>query len=773
MPQNFQVTFEEEIISLQKINQNLILPYKEVLRKRSVITSLQIHFLNDNLNRIDELFYAYILLIAKQSGLRQILLKFNTKNEAKPLNIARQYAGQLFKKPNSLIVNIYNQSSPLTPYFKGSKDFLPLLYINSTEIGTLFGTKRNKINIQDFIDRLIRDGNSDAVFDKIKRKDDFAKALNEALNETEIFHYAWRYMFRAFGNINILRVLLIKSYNDNKNIGASIRKYNEFSFGGITIKNTATKFSNEIIDTLNKEKFFEFSYLEIFLFSIIVLNSQALDIGKSGFKFDENKLHEFKSFKEKYLKHIIDIIDYTRRIKSGLDELANNIEEHSGRTKNDGEGVIFIRVLSSEGFKELSDESNEAFSVWTKATRGTNSNYMHVNIVDIGVKSIRDTYKENVKSEIDSLKKENPVTNQLIIDEFGEDYQELEKEGFDVGDLFDFTKIKFNHQINRVAARLGLLIFSDLIIREKSGIIKIGTFGVDGKPFNSYLKYDNNAFINDKEDITNVIQLGTNYAFTLAIKDVFSIKKEKKIKTKSQTPMSSEVSIFTDLFNYQFGTIADDFSGKTALLECDISTIKNLNKYDKISAVKSKILGAITKVKNAKDTVVVLDASKNEKILKNSSDWLRLMATLQLANPEKDNNVIVYNIDERLHQSIITINKYFDKSKKGFWAKNDFIVFYVNVTHDGLNFYFNDVLNGATYKEYINLNKSIANYHFNMQHFDSKNKDAVTPITNFRNTLFSNGKLLNFELLLKNKEGLSLFEKTAQAFLKLEIKDKI
>lgn len=769
MNQKLEIIINDKVVSLSVVNKDLILPYKQLLIEGKTVSSIEFIFKNQ-VDRLDELLYSYVALICKKNNLNRVKYTFTQQEpESKVLRLALQYSGAYRKIPYNLTYDIFNKGKRQAYFFEGSKEFLPPLLINNSVYERLFIEERNNDNdLLKYINRQKEKKQLDFIFKEITRKEGFRKAVLNSLFDNDAVNYAWRYMFKAFSYLNVLRFIIQEKYNET--VDTSQKKNNEFSFGRIRNVVVAKDFMTDISLTLKDNSFYSFNYFQVFIFSILVQNSTLFDASKLIDPKDD--LEGFEEYKKQYLSHLKYIINYTRDIAFGIQELSKNIIEHTTGDEIEYKGAITVRVLSKDGFNTITDsEKNEVLKDWKNNTLNGEPNILQINVVDLGQASVMSTYQNNIQSLISTC---DDYSKKLL----EEDLEDIKSGEFNISHFLDFTNIYLNHQVKRVYARLGLLIFSNLILDKKSGVIRTSSYGLKDKSSVSYISYNDKHINIDSDEVTNVIELGTSYNINVPVNESFDeYRGEFDTQDIDSTGMpATDSTLFVELFKYKSGDIETDFSNKIALVEIDLSKVDEIDKYDKIKKAKELINHSISVVKNSEDTVIVLDAKECSKIINNSSDWIRLLGSLHLQNPNKDSNIIIKNVTENTHNEIISLNKLFKDTELGFWSDNEFILFFVEVVNNGLPFFFNDLLTSKSYLNYIKLNKSISNYHLNMYSIteqDYDEDDLPNEEPSLSNNLLKNGKLLDFELLLKADEHLTIYEKTAYSFLNLEIKEKI
>jgi hypothetical protein len=476
-----------------------------------------------------------------------------------------------------------------------------------------------------------------------------------------------------------------------------------------------------------------------------------------------------KIIDEKYIPTLKNLIRYVKDLSLGIYELARNIIEHS----SDKRGVITGRVYRKQIIKELKKGRINDYLEYNKS-----NNYeffLDINVVDVGNTELKSNYITNLERTIESLKtnldngKDKSIN--VLRNMLAKDIETIRQSDFQFSDLLNYERFKLENQTRKVLARLGLLIFTNQIINKHNGFIKVasGNF-LDGKINGAFLFKKDDELYTYEGDIIDYLPVGTNYNFIIPIS--LSMEIEKVDNVSNDNPKGSSLSVFKELFNYQIIDSEEQAISKNKIpifLNPFNIEIENLGKYDKLFSLKKDI---INRTSNIEIKIIAIDAAKLDLILENSSDWVRFIANLQMTeNPF--NNVIIFNINEEIHNEIIDINTLFDHTHFGFWGDDQYVLFFVKIQHliddYNLSLWFNDVLSQRSYKNYLNLNRTISHYHYNLYSITESNLDTEEIIEGI-GPMFSNGKLLNFELLLKTENGYSLYEESVISMLNLEIK---
>lgn len=753
--------------------QEFVIFYKDILKgKREIPECLEIQF-SENLTAIDELFYSYLLLFKQE--FRQVKIVLNI-----PLNGATNKAFQLAKQ-HIVFLNAYYDENfiilkgepALTLRNVKSNEFMPHILVRGWNVEDKKHEKSDMFLKKDANDlnRILKNTLPAKIEflqdDVFLQKNTFSKKLKQTVPVKTISDLAYHYAIDILEELGVLRKLYLESIGEKKD-------YRIYSLN----QTDSTRLINTSLELLRIHGFFNFSVIQIFIFSLLIKNVQFF---KSDVANEYEKKNEFISEYERYL---VVLLNYTKDISYGLEELAKNIVQHTGKEDSEGFGVISARIHKSDKI-DLFKNKDCDFDEWMQRYEGEKCKFLDINVIDSGLKSVKTKYTENIQKEIEKYSVHHTEPYVTIVKNLKQD-QEFIKNDYSFSRFLDFNKIDLLHQIRRANARLGLLIFSNLVLKQRHGIIKFSStdleddecdFGylyLKNDEFNySRLKYDNADHLAEF-----FLSLGTNYNFIIPIELTQEEKEGITISQGKGTP----TSVLKSLFDYQLISDYNELNNadptKTYILDINQKEIPVCeDKYEKIYQL-CRAVKVPDKIKSP--SIVMINAKDIVNILSTSSDWIRFLACLQFSD-QKD--IIIYNIDFSIHQQIININRIYD-SIEAFWNEETFVLFYlkfdylyehrvkVNNQTQKLSLWFCDVLHGKSFEDYLLLNRSINQYHHNLYSIIDTSVDLSErfPIEkHFNSKLFSGDKLLNFELLIKNAEGLTLFEESVQSLLNLEV----
>lgn len=455
--------------------------------------------------------------------------------------------------------------------------------------------------------------------------------------------------------------------------------------------------------------------------------------------------------------------EYAKELNKGIKELADNIFEHS--KKSDGEslqqGIITTRIYEKERIINLkSTDSKEYFNQFKDTDL-----FLDINIIDTGVKSVRQMYHNNINNNqtIFSKKEFGKGIN------FSDDLEKISTQSFK-----DFYVINIDnladHQTNKIVSRYGLQYFTHILKERFQSYIKITS---------SKEKLD--LYTNKKDDSepTQNLEFGTSYNCIVPLNRFISldeIKDLSDISQNSETP--TEINSYLTVKDYNLIDYYDISS------EQDLNSIIKINEkfieIDKITAKDKRVFLAEIVDK----FLTIPDEYRNHIFCINcksidleSSQWLRLLSVLTIYFK----NLIIYNlhydiisklIDNRL-SSYIPDNKVFK-----FWSDKSSVIFYSYKTSGKFKRFGATALTGETPNEYNYINKTIWNHRYSFKDiFALENREKIyTPkkINIDSNQLLfdSNSNLKFFELILK-EDDLTLFEKSIQYSLNKNLLENI
>lgn len=759
-------------IAIEEI-QKFITFYKDVLRGRQQLPQvLQIEF-SEYLTSVDELFYSYLLLFRQEFPGVKIVLDI-------PQNEITNQAFQLAKQHIVFLNTYYKETfiklrteKPLPLKHAESKEFMPHILIRG---GKFWDQDKERLKMflnmeegefRSFF-KSVLSGNME-IWNKVSEKDVFCKKLKESIPVERISDLTWHYAIDTLSELGVLRRFCAETAERMYNSLYRIHSLNQIN---------SDRLINSSLETLQVNGFFTFNPVQIFIFNLLVKNIHFFSSTvAAGYVSKEDFMADYK-------RYLVVLLNYTKDIGYGLEELAKNIVQHAGKNGNEGFGVISARIHKSYKLGLLKQDGND-FNSWFDLHEQNKCKFLDINVIDSGTKSVKTTYTENLQNEINKYADCETEPYISIRSELLKDKDTVAR-NYNFGRFLDFRKIELFHQIRRANARLGLLIFSDLVIRRQQGIIRFSSTDLEGEksdcgylyPEDSMSAHEEVADYHVDGVLDNFLTLGTNYNFIIPVE---LSKQEIRNSTASQGK-GTPTSVLKSLFNYELvrghASLVQTDPKKTYIVRLEKEDLPDSGgKYEKIYQLCERIN---TLRQNLDQSILLINAQETREVLLTSSDWIRFLACMQFSE-QKD--LIVYNMDFSVHQQIININRVYDSIKE-FWNEKTFILFYVkykylyehrvkiNQRTQELSLWFCDVLHGRSFENYLLLNRSVGQYHYSLfgiidDPVDLSGSQCVD--SQFDSRLFAGDKLLNFELLIKNPDGLTLFEESVQSLLNLEI----
>jgi hypothetical protein len=763
-----------EILDIIEINRFAAF-YKSLLTGKNKIPG-QIKFLfGDTLKIIDELFYSYLLLFSKDFSNTKIILSFSEYSDAfgiakqqiaylelYDVNIALLKAGELENKSLKISSKYFPQLLIEGSALEGKKR-LPDFFFSTPDFNNL-----KKIFLS------LSPTDSAQINSSFNNKEYFYESVGKMITLTSFESLYFSYQFSCLQILDILRLYYSQEYAPP----LKSRPYKILQFS----QENSRFIASETLAILINNGFFTFTYVELFLFHILLSVEGQFQIAdffkdKNGNLFSKAKLN-------KYLSSLSSLILYVKDISTGLVELAKNIGEHSGLDKNQGFGVISARVFKRTKLQPLK-YSGVSFDVWLNQCSQETIYFLDLNVIDSGNLNVTNKYLANLASEIELLKDFNEPFIETIKNDYAQDIIKMTDpvNPYDISNFLNYQQISLFHQVKRVNSRLGLLIFSNLILSKNNGFIKVASNNLKAQNIQECaLLFLKNAY---GRDILNVekfdssqntfffTSLGTSYNFIIPVKRYAENDEPVNNKNNVGSPTAPLPSIFKNLRNFKLDDYEAASKNKYINIISGFDKPRRTGKYEKIYEYRDIV---INKLANIEKKIAFINAAETTTFLTNSSDWMRFLASVQMIDASL--NLIICDIPESIHAEIISINKFFDVTNSGFWNDRYAVLFFIKVTHSyenghNLSLWFNDLLLGRSYADYRFINREISRYHDNIYRI-SDDQTIVTATSDLVPTglFFTEGKLLNFELILENVKGCTLFEESVNSLLDLEIQDE-
>lgn len=720
---------EDKFITLNHINQLL-----STLRMRNYKTTSLINIsFSTKVVAIDEVFFSYLLLINANNKNIFFKLHFDKKSSSLVFKIKNivSYLDLVIKTPegNPIIEIVVNGILQKVQINTPSR-YIPNIFISKENTNWIITNDLEPFILQTF--RLL---NKNSHTEKVK-KEIFLKEFKSKsglFDNSSPLNNSKSLNLRVYIEIFIKLNILYPMFKIFLNTG----------YKSIFDESLSKEESKNMFFLPEERRFFQLNTFQLFLFKSL---------------FDQ--LWDDHSKKPMSLELIKSALKYVLDIEKGVDELRKNIIEHAGIEHNLGNGVISGRVFTYESLNDIKNYGN-SFKDWLSENKVNKKLFVEINVIDLGTSALLDKYLQSLQNEFSETSTEDTE----IKDIFRKDIAILENSPINLSALFNFNEIILNHQALKINARVGLLRFSNILLKEKKGFLKLAN---KNKAY--ALRYTDG--IVNTEDISKnsesndqYINQGTNYSF------IFPIEEHQEIND-SQPELSNEpieglsTSVFTQLLK---------FKEREGLVFRDISIIENSEKT-KYQIIREIVDSTIFNLET--DKILVLNFEKvNE--LKTSvnfydpSTFLRFLAYLNLNNStSKSIPIIITGLPLYTYIDFLKILNIYG----GFWSENNPILFFFKIQYLDSPFWFNSVLFGDSDKTFLSINNHISKYHYNISQIEnfeflSKMKDESFNF-NYPNKsiFFDKNKLLNFELLIQNQERETLFEQTLKSLLNLEIR---
>jgi len=436
-----------------------------------------------------------------------------------------------------------------------------------------------------------------------------------------------------------------------------------------------------------------------------------------------------------------ELLFFTIEFVRGIDELAKNAVQHSSFHR----GVFTLRIYKGEKANRLIGASN------------LNANfYLDAHVIDDGEMGVVPNLMQNILDEDK-------------VDEFR------------FTDLLNTTLgIKYNFQAKRATAHLGLLMFSKLII-ENDGKIEASTWDIDGIREYSPLQ--------PIDPLLYLPHMGTNYHISLPIKKINKLSPYvHHIIKMPDSSIWSERSNIENLFDFK-EIILDDDNPNWEIEEVEIekTTIVNVRfnllhiNYSNESQLWKEFMDFFLEphlqLIRDRNAIICVDFNK---VNLDESHLFRFIGMWELNFPLCP--IIIYNIETELLFRLYKVNRsYIDQSgnKLPYWNKNAMTLIYsFHKTKFGDRFFYTDILFGETSAEFKWVNQIVNKNNFNtvsMLDIKSGKKGNDIPEEkmnmlvdklNYSNFFYKSTSLIPYDLLIKDKNDITLFEYNAIALLK-------
>jgi len=520
-------------------------------------------------------------------------------------------------------------------------------------------------------------------------------------------------------------------------------------------------FENLVEKIKTKTKYLEDNlnpYLVDDLNSLTFIETCILNLLLSNDIFENRKVSEEKKKQiiDRDRKKISNYKELSLDISRGLKELALNVIEHSTTQK----GIISCRLFDKKRLSTLKGESEKKYITYIK-----DDFFLDTNIIDFGIKSIRQTYLTNLENSPQNAASNESLKNDKIT---------IERE-YNYDDFFivNFKKFKkLDHQQNKIISRYGLHYFTHIIKDYYSGFIKSSSIN------EGFITYKSESADETSPLTENQIQYGTFYNCIIPINKSNKQTNQIGFNLSSAKKETTKVNSFKELDTFEI-IEADNITAKPSTKSRKLyKYTAKINSAITISQKYDAILSAYTELVNLpsyiKSEILLINAE--DFLNENESQWIRLLSAISLIYSD----IIIYNLPSDVVKNLIEIRRSVDSSEPlNFWHEDNRVLFYSfkeNPTNKEIKRYGATLLTGNNQITFDILNKNIWRHHYSFRKgFFNAVEDEGTQSTDhiYQNSkLFHNRKLYYFELLIHNKDEykgkLSLFEQSVQFSLNKE-----
>jgi hypothetical protein len=490
--------------------------------------------------------------------------------------------------------------------------------------------------------------------------------------------------------------------------------------------------------------------------SLTFIETCILNLLLSDEIFENRNVSEDKKKKiiERDRIKISNYIELTLDICRGLKELALNVIEHSTSRK----GIISCRLFDKNRLATLKGDSENKYIDYIN-----DDFFLDTNIIDFGIKSIRQTYLSNLGNSPNNAASDESLKKDRITIETEYNYEDFF--------IVNFEKFKkLDHQQNKIISRYGLHYFTHIIKDYYSGFIKSSSIN------EGFFTYRNEGADETKPLSENHIQYGTFYNCIIPINKSNKHTNLTRYNLSSTKKETTKVNSFKELDNFEIieanNIVAKPSSKSRKLYHYRARpSATNSRKYDAIVSAYTDLINLPTYVKS--ETLLINAA---DFLNENESQWIRLLSAISMVYSD----IIIYNLPSGVVKNLIEIRRSVDSSEPlNFWNDDNRVLFYSfkeNSSNPKIKRFGATLLTGSNQLTFDILNKNIWRHHYSFR------KGFINPVNEddnqsteyvYKNSkLFHNRKLFYFELLIHNQDEykgkLSLFEQSVQFSLNKE-----
>lgn len=555
------------------------------------------------------------------------------------------------------------------------------------------------------------------------------------------------------------------------------------------------KFQSQFIEDFIKNSK-DFSFVKICILRIL------FDLSLFEKKGNKKNVYIFKSLEV-----------FTNNIITGLEELANNIIQHSGSS-----GVITVRKFETGILDQLKKQRD--VSVYLEM-HSDHTAFLDINIIDLGTINIKEHYTKNLEKTkediINSLEiglnneklkggesiqgqyKSEIITSLKV--EFDNDIEIVKQKDFAFKNFFIKEKEKgidkLSSQQNKFITKIGLQYFTSIIKDTYKGFIQVSS----GQEKTILYTGKNKELITNSSDNTNFILLGTFYSCYVPIQ--INIEQNLSTESNKSNIIDQDPNSFSELRKYTHIKREDSLTKfkeeitnqnrkeNKILIDFNVEKIteKFINayseKYGLYISLYTELLHyqLVEKITFSKSQHIIAISCKElqMKYLTNGSEWIRYIWTLS----NFFENIILYDIDLVHFVSIIHLrNQFAQNSNLNFWDEDSRVLFYSKKNQKNDTDYYRygvNILAGNSIKEFSFLNRRIWLHHYSFKidklGIQISDSNSFKESRHLKSPFFTvDGRLKYFEVLLststKNEDKISLFAKSVQYSLNTLLEEK-
>lgn len=665
---------------------------------------------------------------------------------------------------NVLSFNLQNNSSYTSDEFVYSEDFFPILYINED-------TKRFNLLFNDSLEEVCREhGRNIDVLEEEIVWDRNSEQLKK--NYHKWMQYISSPKDRVMSLINLACMAFVHALNAAKIASFYFKEgYNISAFNkeqriqaGALRNEVAYQYYKEILPVFKELK--TCSLAHQFFFSIVI-STEMLRFEKQG----NNILSQ--ETKNVYINKIQSLWLFTKDLVTGIKELAKNIKEHAQPPV----GAISVRLFSRIKWMQIKDLDAEGENVYQNYRDylrdqqiDADCQIFDINVIDIGESGVIPTLMKDSQEILKEVPDEDIHTRKFL----GEDIDNLCSGKISLKNLLDTSGMQLNQQSKRSIAHIGLLAFSELVVRN-NGLVVASSYKKSGS-----VERDDCYLPDFGSNYSYPVELGTIYNISLPVNPGMAY--DSYIPHKSVIPAeisAQDIKGIEEMFNYKLVNISDISAEETCRTSLKyIIQIKPaaviLEDREAERKLWHEIEQGIKKLQQ-KDNRYILCLNLEE-VKCDGSQLFRLLGRLELIYPGLP--LILLNIENENYQKLLKINERFYSLNRHlpYWNKKFSILIYSYIQVGKDYFYFSDILWGKTKKEFVTLNWMVSHSAMNstmLANMNELKKDIIPELKIVPNEdlfFYNRNRLLPFELILKRDTDTTLFELNTSVLLKNELK---